>query len=139
MLVGELAPTAGGVRLYGFDTGAARRKARQLVGYTPQGDALLDLLTPRETLVYYARLNGTPDEQAGAVADAMVAALDLTVNAHTQCRHLSGGNKRRLSLALAYIGAPLIVAIDEATTGVDPAARRRMFEGEGGFFSLRGK
>ena len=53
-----------------------------------------------------------------AVVAAALAALDLTTHAGTLAQHLSGGNKRRLSLALAYVGAPRVVAIDEPTTGV---------------------
>jgi ABC-type multidrug transport system ATPase subunit len=127
MLVGEAAATAGSVSLCGHDPSRPATRAMQLLGYCPQFDALFDSLTTREHVAYYAALNGTPAEHVPALVDAALATLDLRPHADTLAQHLSGGNRRRLSLVLAYVGAPRVVAIDEATTGVEPAARRRMF------------
>jgi ABC-type multidrug transport system ATPase subunit len=135
MLVSDVAPTAGFARLYGTDLGAARRAALDLMGYCPQSDALFDNLTGAEVLTYYAALNGVPTEalqvrvletydesknvfvRLQPLVEAALVAMDLKTYAGTLTKHFSGGNKRRLSLALAYIGAPLVVYLDEPSTG----------------------
>lgn len=133
MLVGEIPPTSGTAIVDGHDiTSAAaaesRRSALDIVGLCPQFDAIFDLLTGFETLSYFAGVNGVPDEHIPPLVNAALDALDLQRHKDVLTRAYSGGNKRRLSLALAYIASPLVVYVDEASTGVDPFARRRMFE-----------
>jgi ABC-type multidrug transport system ATPase subunit len=128
MLVAETTPSAGTAVVYGRDITAARRSALDIMGYCPQHDALFDLLTGAETLAYFAAINGVPAEHLPALVDAALSALDLQRYRDTLTRAYSGGNKRRLSLALAYVAAPLVVYLDECSTGVDPFARRRMFD-----------
>lgn len=128
MLVAELAPTAGTAYVAGRDICTARRDALDLLGFCPQFDALFDLLTGAECIAYFAAINGAPPEHIPALVDAALSALDLKSHANTLTRAYSGGNKRRLSLALAYISAPLFTMVDECSTGVDPFARQRMFK-----------
>jgi ABC-type multidrug transport system ATPase subunit len=130
MLVAELPPTSGTALVDGYDVTAAtaKRHALDIIGLCPQFDALFDLLTGYETLAYFASMNGVPDEHISLLCNAALDALDLQRHRDVLTRAYSGGNKRRLSLALAYIACPLVVYSDEATTGVDPFARRRMFE-----------
>ena len=128
MLVSAVTPTSGSCTLAGMDAVASRRAAADVLGYCPQGDALFPLLTAGENLTVYAALNGTPSAHLPALVSAALAALDLTRYAHARAHTLSGGNKRRLSLACALIAAPKCVLLDEPSTGVDPLARRRMAE-----------
>jgi len=125
MLVGEVAPTRGGAAVGGAPLGAG---ALPPVGFCAQGDALYPQLTAREMLVFYAALSGAPAGAAAPLADAALRSLGLSRSAGARCGALSGGNKRRLSLAVAYVAAPRVVLLDEPSTGVDPAARRRMFD-----------
>jgi len=126
MLVSSLAPTAGKCHLGGVDAFASRRAAQDLLGFCPQSDALFPLLTARENLELYARLNGTPEAHIAPLTASALAALDLTRYAQAHAGTLSGGNKRRLSLAVALIASPLVAFLDEPSSGVDPVARRRM-------------
>ena len=127
MLTGDALPSAGGASLAGYDIIEQQLAVRRLVGYCPQFDALLDLLSVREHLQLYARIKGI-DEGAlpGVVADAL-RDFDLGEYADKLAGSLSGGNKRKTSVACALIGAPPIVFLDEASTGVDPVARRKLW------------
>ena len=130
MLVGDVVPTSGeaavcGASVKGMGVGGG---GLQFVGYCAQTDALYPQLTCYEALCFYAALNGAPPSTLPPLANAALRSLGLTPLSRARCGTLSGGNKRRLSLAIAYISAPRVVLLDEPSTGVDPAARRRMFE-----------
>lgn len=127
MLVGEQNPTSGHIAVSGTDITVARRAAMDSIGYCPQTDALFERLTGREVLQYYAALSDAPRDERDARVAAALQALELQRHANVQTRHFSGGTRRRLSLAVAYIMGPRVVALDEPSTGVDPVARRRMF------------
>eukprot|EP01065_Artemidia_motanka_P007601 TRINITY_DN137_c0_g1_i5.p1 TRINITY_DN137_c0_g1~~TRINITY_DN137_c0_g1_i5.p1 ORF type:complete len:1796 (+),score=706.92 TRINITY_DN137_c0_g1_i5:86-5389(+) len=127
MMSGEFPPTAGTVTINGFDILEDPQSARQQLGYCPQFDALLDLLTPQETIEFYCALRGVPEEQRKRVTDALVAVLDLKRHKDKICKSLSGGNKRKASIAISLVGGPAVVLLDEPTAGMDPAARRRLW------------
>ncbi|XP_032129352.1 retinal-specific phospholipid-transporting ATPase ABCA4-like [Sapajus apella] len=97
------------------------------MGYCPQFDAIDELLTGREHLYFYARLRGVPAEEIEKVADWSIKSLGLTVYADCLAGTYSGGNKRKLSTAIALIGCPPLVLLDEPTTGMDPQARRMLW------------
>ena len=101
-----------------MDVVADPRRALTSLGLCPQTSALFDNLTAREHLLFYAAVNGAPRAHVPLLADAALASLDLSRYAGTLAAHLSGGNRRRLSLALAYMGAPRAVFIDEVSSGV---------------------
>lgn len=122
-LVGEQSCTAGSVHVGGFHMERDAGKARRNIGYCPQFDALLELLTVTDHLCLYASLKGLP---RSAVADA-VRAFGLSSIAHRRADHLSGGNKRKLSAAIALIGNPRLAVLDEPSCGLDPAARRALW------------
>jgi ABC-type multidrug transport system ATPase subunit len=82
-------------------------------------------LTVEQTLRYFARLKGIPDVEA--VIEDAVARLDLVIHRKKAAGDLSGGNKRKLSVAIAIIGNPPIVLLDEPSAGMDPEARRFMW------------
>lgn len=118
MLSGDECPTSGRALLGGYDIISEQGKVRRLLGYCPQFDALLDLLTAREHLELYARIKGVPLAKLRGVVDAKLDEFDLRPFANKLAGRLSGGNKRKLSVAIALIGNPPIVFLDEPSTGV---------------------
>jgi ATP-binding cassette subfamily A (ABC1) protein 1 len=128
MLTGDGLPTSGTARLAGYDVLTQQPQVRRLLGYCPQADALLELLTVREHLELYARIKGVPEPQVAAVVAAKLAQLDLGAFANKKAGSLSGGNKRKLSVACALIGDPPLVFLDEPSTGMDPLSRRFMWD-----------
>jgi len=97
---------------------------RRHLGYCPQhDDALFHLLTVEEHLHYYARLKGLSLNRQ-ALVDNQITELNLGNHRHKPAGTLSGGNKRKLSVALALLGKPPIVLLDEPSAGMDPKARR---------------
>uniref|UniRef100_A0AAQ4R8J7 P-type phospholipid transporter n=1 Tax=Gasterosteus aculeatus aculeatus TaxID=481459 RepID=A0AAQ4R8J7_GASAC len=96
----------------------------QNMGYCPQFDAIDELLTGREHLYLYARLRGVPESEIPRVAEWGIQKLGLAEYASRHAGTYSGGNKRKLSTAIAMIGCPALVLLDEPTTGMDPHSRR---------------
>lgn len=128
MLTGDISPTSGTAIIYGHDVRNDLRKVQQRIGYCPQFDALIERMTGRELLTMFARLRGIPERLISQAVEAEVVRLDLTKHASKQCGKYSGGNKRKLSTALALVGNPPIVFLDEPTTGMDPATRRYLWD-----------
>ncbi|CAI9301359.1 unnamed protein product [Lactuca saligna] len=128
MLSGELYPSDGTAFIFGQDMRLNPKAARQLIGYCPQFDALLEFLTVQEHLELYARIKGVPDYMLENVVMDKLLEFDLLRHASKQSFTLSGGNKRKLSVAIAMIGDPPIVFLDEPSTGMDPIAKRFMWE-----------
>ncbi|KAF1324094.1 Atp-binding protein, partial [Globisporangium splendens] len=128
VLTGQIAPTNGFVSLGGYDLSRSRDKARTVIGYCPQFDSLHDLLTVKEQLELYARLKGIPDALVPLAVDEKIKEVGLTEYQDKLTRGLSGGNKRKVSTAIALIGAPKIIFLDEPSTGVDPSSRRKMWD-----------
>jgi len=102
-------------------------EARRNIGYCPQFDALLDNLTVLEHLELYSEIKGIPTNLREALVDKKLQEMDLERFRNVQAGTLSGGNKRKLSVAIAMIGNPPIVFLDEPSTGMDPEARRFMW------------
>lgn len=127
MLSGAIVPTSGNAKLGGYDILKEQLQVRRLLGYCPQFDALLELLTVREHLELYARIKGVPSHMLENTVRAKLHEMDLVNYEHKLAGSLSGGNKRKLSVAIALIGAPRIVFLDEPSTGMDPVARRFMW------------
>jgi ATP-binding cassette subfamily A (ABC1) protein 3 len=127
MLSGDEIPTKGTATLGSFDILREQMKVRRLLGYCPQFDALLDLLTTREHLELFARIKGVPEDRMKEVVDAKLKEMDLVQYANKLAGSLSGGNKRKLSVAIAMIGDPPLIFLDEPSTGMDPVARRFMW------------
>uniref|UniRef100_A0A8C2XHM9 P-type phospholipid transporter n=1 Tax=Cyclopterus lumpus TaxID=8103 RepID=A0A8C2XHM9_CYCLU len=124
MLTGDTAITCGEAFLNQHSVLTEMERVHQLMGYCPQFDALSDLLTGREHLELYARLRGVPEESVTKVAQWGVKKLGLTQYAEREAGGYSGGNKRKLSTAISLIGAPPVIFLDEPTTGMDPKAKR---------------
>uniref|UniRef100_A0A4W5PTA2 P-type phospholipid transporter n=1 Tax=Hucho hucho TaxID=62062 RepID=A0A4W5PTA2_9TELE len=124
MLTGDTAITYGEAFLSHHSVLTEMERVHQLMGYCPQFDAICDLLTGREHLEFYARLRGVPEESVAKVAQWGVKKLGLTQYAEREAGGYSGGNKRKLSTAISLIGAPPVIFLDEPTTGMDPKAKR---------------
>ena len=126
MLSGDVLPSSGTALMAGYDILTAQPSVRRLLGYCPQFDSLLELLTVREHLELFARIKGVPEAELGAVVRQKVAELDLGAFTNKTAGSLSGGNKRKLCVAIALIGDPPLVFLDEPSTGMDPVAKRFM-------------
>ncbi|XP_047231681.1 phospholipid-transporting ATPase ABCA1 isoform X2 [Girardinichthys multiradiatus] len=124
MLTGDTPITHGEAFLSQHSVQTEMERVHQLMGYCPQFDAISDLLTGREHLELYARLRGVPEESVTKVAQWGVKKLGLTQYAEQAAGGYSGGNKRKLSTAISLIGAPPVIFLDEPTTGMDPKAKR---------------
>ncbi len=127
ILAGDQVPTSGTARLGGYDILSQTARCRRLLGYCPQFDAILDLLTVTEHLELYGRVKGVPELDLPGVISTKLRELDLTPFATKMAGSLSGGNKRKLSVAVAIIGSPSIIFLDEPSSGMDPVAKRSMW------------
>lgn len=122
-LVGELGCTAGTIHVGGYDLDRQGGLARRCIGYCPQFDALLELLTVRDHLEFYAGLKELPPK----AAEQAMRDFGLEKMAKRRGDVLSGGNKRKLSAAIALMGRPSLAVLDEPSCGLDPAARRALW------------
>lgn len=122
MLAGLRRPTSGEVRIMGFDPVTHHREIRQLLGVQLQEAYLHGALTTRELIDLYRSFYPDPLEAQDALQ-----LVDLVEKSSTRFDDLSGGQQQRLSVALALIGRPQVVILDELTTGLDPRARRRIW------------
>ena len=122
-LEGHQAPASGSVRLFGHDPRAERRAVRRRTGVMLQDGGFAGELTVRETAELWAKLS----RRAGDVRTDLER-LDLTDRANVPVQQLSGGETRRLEVALAIHGQPELLIFDEPTTGLDPESRRRTWQ-----------
>jgi ATP-binding cassette subfamily A (ABC1) protein 3 len=124
MIRGDLAPTAGEIFVQNILVNRSRAAARAHLGVCPQFDAV-ERLTVREHLEFYARVRGVPDIDHN-VAE-VIRAVGLDAFEFRPAEKLSGGNKRKLSLAIALMGNPAVLLLDEPSSGMDAAAKRVMW------------
>ncbi|XP_049895488.1 phospholipid-transporting ATPase ABCA1b isoform X1 [Epinephelus moara] len=127
MLTGDTLVTSGEAFLAGKSILREIDEVHQNMGYCPQFDSINELLTGREHLELYAVLRGVPEKEVCDVAEWGIRKLGLVKYADKAAGSYSGGNMRKLSTAMALIGAPPVVFLDEPTTGMDPKARRALW------------
>ncbi|GLE03144.1 hypothetical protein PINS_up012023 [Pythium insidiosum] len=127
MMTGDILPTSGVGKLGGFDILSQQLDVRRLIGYCPQFDALFELLSVREHLELFARIKGVPRRELENVVKNLMHQMNLDDFENKLAGTLSGGNKRKLSVAIAMIGSPPIIFLDEPSTGMDPVSRRFMW------------
>uniref|UniRef100_A0A7N6A7H1 P-type phospholipid transporter n=1 Tax=Anabas testudineus TaxID=64144 RepID=A0A7N6A7H1_ANATE len=127
MLTGDSVVTSGEAYLAGKSVTTEIDEVHQNMGYCPQFDAINDLLTGREHLEFYAILRGVPEKEVCEVAEWGIRKLGLAKYVDKAAGSYSGGNMRKLSTAIALIGGPPVVFLDEPTTGMDPKARRALW------------
>lgn len=128
MLTGLLEPTAGSADVFGIDIFSEMDEMRKILGVCPQHDVLFDFLTPEDHLRLFASFKGTPVDEIEPQVQQMLADIDLGDVKTQMSKTLSGGQKRKLSVAIAMIGNSKIVMLDEPTSGMDTSARRRLWE-----------
>jgi len=122
MIATMLVPDEGQVTVQGFDAVAAPQEVRKRIGFLSSETGLYERLTPRETLVYFARLNRYPRTQIDQRVEAVIKMLDLGAFADRRCEKLSTGMRQKVSIARAIVHDPPVIALDEPTNGLDVIA-----------------
>jgi ATP-binding cassette, subfamily A (ABC1), member 3 len=125
MIRGELKPNFGSIHLDGVSVLKNPQKARMHMGVCPQDDAI-DNLTVRQTLSFYATVKGLKNVDGNV--DKVLSALNITIYEHVSVKDLSGGTRRKLSVAIALLGNPRILLLDEPSTGQDAGAKRILWK-----------
>lgn len=120
--------TAGKLYVFGLDVRSHPRTIKAQLGVVPQEDNLDPELTVKENLLLYASYFDLPRKVAEERAEELMEFIDLEDKGDTPVEHLSGGMKRRLAIARALINRPKLLIMDEPTTGLDPEARRLIWE-----------
>ncbi|RMG35432.1 MAG: ABC transporter ATP-binding protein [Methanobacteriota archaeon] len=123
IISGVLRPTSGRVKVLGLDIPKERRKLSQLIGVAPQEYSIYLDLSVWENISFFGRLYGMSKQEIEDEGSRLLKILKLEEKRDTTCEHLSGGMKRRVSIACALIHSPELILFDEATVGVDPILR----------------
>ncbi|XP_034938100.1 phospholipid-transporting ATPase ABCA1 [Chelonus insularis] len=122
ILTGIITPTCGRIYLNGNED------KKPNIGVCPQDNVLIDVLTPREHMVFYAKLkNIMSNREIERHVDALLTTLELGKKQNEPVSRLSGGTKRRLCVSLAFLCSPQLVILDEPCAGVDPTSRRQIW------------
>ncbi|XP_064594630.1 uncharacterized protein LOC135461452 [Liolophura sinensis] len=124
MLIGDTDLSGGDAYLNGKSVQSLSGQQRQAMGYCPQSDALDDFVSGRELLYCHARLKGTTSYDAKQMISALSNSLYMASFLDQATKTYSGGMKRKLSLAIAVIGRPDVIYLDEPTAGMDPVNKR---------------
>ncbi|MEU7798205.1 ATP-binding cassette domain-containing protein [Micromonospora arborensis] len=128
MLATLIEPDGGDATIAGADLRKDPAEVRRRIGYVPQGGSTWDESTAREELVLHARMYGIGKADAQRRAARALDAFQLTEYADRKCKTYSGGQRRRVEIALGIIHEPKIVFLDEPTTGLDPQSRAHMWD-----------
>lgn len=127
MMTGDERITFGNAYVKGLNLTSEMNEIYKEIGYCPQFDALLDDLTGRETLKIFCLLKGIRKERINQISEELAKSFGFVKHLDKETKAYSGGNKRKLSTAIALIGSPSVIYLDEPTTGMDPAARRQLW------------
>jgi lipooligosaccharide transport system ATP-binding protein len=128
MIAAVSPPSSGTLSVLGLDPKTDGPEIRGRIGVCPQEDNLDSELSVRDNLIVYARYFGISRKEAGARADELLTFVQLTEKANSLVEGLSGGMKRRLTIARSLINKPEILLLDEPTTGLDPQARHVLWD-----------
>lgn len=121
-IAGTLTPDSGRVEVFGIDPAKERRRVREQLGYQLQSAILPSALRVEEAVRLFASFYPAP-----VAVDELLRTVGLEDRRNRAFGKLSGGEKQRLSIALALVGSPRIVVLDELTTGLDPQGRRSVW------------
>lgn len=129
MLTGVTPPTSGSARIFGMDITKKQdmEDIRRMCGICTQENILYDELTCEEHLVLFSRLKCVPKDQVAYTVKAALEEIDLAKKTYWSAKNLSGGQKRKLSVAIALIGNPKLIFLDEPTAGMDPHSRHSLW------------
>uniref|UniRef100_A0A6P7GKL5 ATP-binding cassette sub-family A member 3-like n=1 Tax=Diabrotica virgifera virgifera TaxID=50390 RepID=A0A6P7GKL5_DIAVI len=127
MMTGDTSISYGDAWVNGKSIKQHLEEVQKIIGYCPQFDALLDDMTAEESIIMFAMLRGLPFKDTFKLADYLSKEFDFTRHLKKKVKELSGGNKRKLSTAIALIGDPPLLYLDEPTTGMDPATKRHLW------------
>ena len=128
MIACRIPPTAGELRVEGYDVRHAPRRIRSLIGVVPQENNLDPDLSVRQNLLAYARYFHLPRRHAAARSDELLRFVGLDGRRDDRVNELSGGMKRRLMIARALLHEPRLLVLDEPTTGLDPHVRQEIWQ-----------
>jgi lipooligosaccharide transport system ATP-binding protein len=128
LALGLIEPDGGTIELLGLPVPSQAREARLRVGVVPQTDALDPDFTVAENLTVFGRYFGQPDSVTRGRVDALLNFAQLSAKRDARIQELSGGMRRRLTIARALINDPQVLFLDEPTTGLDPQARHLIWE-----------
>ncbi|XP_077011154.1 glucosylceramide transporter ABCA12 isoform X2 [Tamandua tetradactyla] len=129
MLTGDIIPSSGNILIRNKTGSLGHVESHSsLVGYCPQEDALDDLVTVEEHLYFYARIHGIPEKDIKETVHKLLRRLHLMPYKDRPTSMCSYGTKRKLSTALALIGKPSILLLDEPSSGMDPKSKRHLWK-----------
>jgi ABC-2 type transport system ATP-binding protein len=128
MLCCLLTPTSGTASILGYDVVKTPFAVKRLIGVSPQDTILSERLNCWENLALIGKVHGLSSAEVKRRSEELLETMGLMERAKDQVRNFSGGMKRRLSIAMALISNPQIVFLDEPTLGLDPQARRAIWE-----------
>jgi len=124
----QLNPDSGTCKVFGMDVTKKQKEIKRLIGFCPQEIVLYDFLSARENLKFFADLYNLPSKEAKTRIEEMLSLVGLSSRADDKIRTYSGGMKRRLNIAAAFLHDPQILILDEPTTGLDPSSRRAIWD-----------
>lgn len=128
IIIAEEAATRGRVQIGGHNIHSHMAEAFRQMGYCPQHDAQWKNITVREHLECYAAIRGVPWGEISRIVDLYLSGLQIHEHADKQTQECSGGTRRKLSFAMAMVGGPKVVLMDEPSTGMDPRSKRFLWD-----------
>ena len=123
----EIEPEKGSIHVDGINIKDFTQK-QPSIGYCPQFDCIFEYLTARENLKFYAKLKGVRENSVDHIVNILLDSLKITSDENILAHYLSGGNKRKLSVGISILSRPMVILMDEPSTGMDPYSRELLLD-----------